>query len=97
MDVITSRQHPLVKEFRDLARGAGPLMLLDGWHLLNEAAAANVVVEKIAICGPPSAKETSVVDRLRRAGQLVWSGGGGWVYLRGDRQERARFGVLEMV
>ena len=25
-------------------------------------------------------------DRLRRAGQLVWSGGGGWVYLRGDRQ-----------
>ncbi len=35
--------------------------------------------------------------RERRAGQLVWSGGGGWVYLRGDRQERARFGVLEMV
>jgi hypothetical protein len=35
--------------------------------------------------------------RERRAGQLVWSGGGGWVYLRGDRQDRARFGVLEMV
>ena len=28
-------------------------------------------------------------DRMRRAGQLVWTGGGGWVYLRGDRQ-RAR-------
>ena len=26
-------------------------------------------------------------DRLRRAGQLVWSGGGGWVWLRGDRQD----------
>jgi hypothetical protein len=35
--------------------------------------------------------------RERRAGQLVWSGGGGWVYLRGDRHDRARFGVLEMV
>jgi hypothetical protein len=32
--------------------------------------------------------------RLRRAGQLVWSGGGGWVYLRGDRQDPARFGRL---
>ncbi|HEX5385778.1 MAG TPA: heparinase II/III family protein [Gemmatimonadales bacterium] len=35
-------------------------------------------------------------DRERRAGQLVWSGGGGWVYLRGDRQDPARFGRLEL-
>jgi hypothetical protein len=35
--------------------------------------------------------------RLRRAGQLVWSGGGGWVWLRGDRQDPRRFGVLELV
>ena len=35
--------------------------------------------------------------RERRTGQLVWSGGNGWVYLRGDRQEPARFGVLELV
>jgi hypothetical protein len=34
--------------------------------------------------------------RLRRAGQLVWSGGGGWVWLRGDRQDPARFGMLEL-
>ena len=69
--MITSRQHPIVKEFRDLARGAGPLMLLDGWHLLGEAADARVAVEKIAICGPPTAKEKAVVDRLRRAGAQV--------------------------
>ena len=69
--MITSRQHPIVKEFRDLARGAGPLMLLDGWHLLGEAAAANVAVEKIAICGPPTAREKSVVDRLRLSGAQV--------------------------
>jgi hypothetical protein len=35
-------------------------------------------------------------ERLRRVGQLVWSGGGGWVYLRGDRQDPARFGTLEL-
>jgi hypothetical protein len=34
--------------------------------------------------------------RMRRAGQLVWSGGGGWVWLRGDRQDPARFGTLEL-
>ena len=71
LDAISSRHHPIVKEFRELARGAGALMLLDGWHLLGEAAAANVVVEKIAICGPPTAKEQIIVDRLRRNGALV--------------------------
>ena len=35
--------------------------------------------------------------RTRRVGQLVWSGGGGWVWLRGDRQEHNRLGVLELV
>ena len=34
--------------------------------------------------------------RQRRAGQLVWSGDGGWVWLRGDRHDPARFGVLEL-
>ena len=34
--------------------------------------------------------------RTRRAGQLVWSGGGGWVWLRGDRQDPARYGILEL-
>ena len=35
--------------------------------------------------------------RVRRAGQLVWTGGNGWVWLRGDRQDPVRFGVLELV
>lgn len=46
-------------------------MLLDGWHLLAEAANARVTVEKIAICGPPTEKEGAVVDRLRRSGAQV--------------------------
>ncbi len=35
-------------------------------------------------------------DRVRRAGQLVLSGGGGWVYLRGDR-EHPRAAVIAEV
>jgi len=35
-------------------------------------------------------------DRERRSGQLVWTGGGGWVYLRGDRYDPSRLGVLEL-
>jgi hypothetical protein len=35
-------------------------------------------------------------ERRRRAGQLVWSGRGGWVYLRGDRQPETAFGMLEL-
>ena len=36
-------------------------------------------------------------DRIRRAGQLAWSGGHGWIYLRGDRHDPEHFGVLELV
>jgi hypothetical protein len=27
----------------------------------------------------------------------VWSGGNGWVYLQGDRQDPDRMGVLELI
>jgi len=36
-------------------------------------------------------------DRIRRAGQLVWSGRGGWVYLRGDRIEPGALGQVELL
>ena len=59
MTVITSRQHPIVKEFRDLARGGGPSMLLDGWHLLDRGRwPRGVAIETIAICGPPTGDGT---------------------------------------
>jgi hypothetical protein len=35
--------------------------------------------------------------RMRRAGQLVWSGGGGWIWLRGDRQDETHFGTVELL
>jgi hypothetical protein len=35
--------------------------------------------------------------RTRRAGQLALAGGGGWVYLRGDREHEASAAVAEVV
>ena len=35
-------------------------------------------------------------ERSRRSGQLIWSGGAGWVYLRGDRHDPAAFGELRL-
>jgi hypothetical protein len=35
--------------------------------------------------------------RERRAGQLVWSGGAGWIYLRGDRHDPASFGTMQLL
>jgi len=52
---------------------------------------------------PPAGDEPVLLDlivnemregRQRRLGQLVWTGGGGWAYLRGDRQEADRAGRL---
>ena len=70
MSAITSRHHPLVKQFREAARGSD-LMLLDGWHLLTEAVNAGIVVETLAVCGPPTADEQTVIDRARRANARV--------------------------
>lgn len=70
MTAITSRHHPIVKEFRDAARGSD-VMLLDGWHLLTEAVAAGVVIETLAVCGPPTADEQTVIDRAGRSGARV--------------------------
>lgn len=69
--MITSRQHSIVKEFRALARGTQPLMLLDGWHLLAEASAARITVEKIAICGRATGRDKTVIERLGKAGAQV--------------------------
>jgi RNA methyltransferase, TrmH family len=50
MDRISSRQNPIVKRFRELARTADPaLVLLDGEHLLEEAIKSDVAVETVAL------------------------------------------------
>ena len=71
MSVITSRQHPIVKQFRELAHGGGPAMLLDGWHLLTEAVAAGIPIDTVAWCGPPTSNEQTTIDRAQRLGAHV--------------------------
>jgi RNA methyltransferase, TrmH family len=62
---ITSRHHPLVKAFKTAARGEGPLALVDGWHLLHDAVAAGVTIDRVAITGqPPSAADAALLTRL---------------------------------
>src|SRR5262245_18927665 len=52
MHRIASRQHPLVRAYRDLARepdAAGRRLLLDGAHLVREAHAASRVFESVVV------------------------------------------------
>jgi hypothetical protein len=51
---------------------------------------------------PPQLEFDLVVNearpgRVRRAGQLAWGGGHGWVYLRGDRRPESEWGRLALV
>ena len=60
---ITSRQNPLVARFRDAARGdADGVMLLDGAHLVRDAAAAGVALLVAAVT--PAALENDELQAL---------------------------------
>jgi hypothetical protein len=84
-------------------RAGTPEMVTGGWQPTGTGYSITV---RIALPGwNPRAGDILDFDllvnemhpgRLRRAGQLVWSGGGGWVYLRGDRQEDEALGRLEL-
>ncbi|MEO8077597.1 MAG: RNA methyltransferase [Acidobacteriota bacterium] len=74
MDRLSSRQNPIVKRFRDLARGrAGDgWVLLDGEHLIREAQASGARVEVAAFCGPVDADLLPpLAVELERAGSRV--------------------------
>ena len=48
MERISSRQNPIVKQFRELAGASHERMLLDGAHLLEEALACGVPIDVVA-------------------------------------------------
>jgi len=63
---ITSRQHPVVREFRQAAArtGTGSLVLLDGEHLLKEALAAGVPIRVVLSSeSEPSGTASEAADR----------------------------------
>jgi RNA methyltransferase, TrmH family len=64
---ITSRHHSIVRAFRSAARGDARTALLDGWHLLHDAAAAGVDIVTVAFAGvPPSPADAALIDQLAR-------------------------------
>ncbi len=74
MERIASRQHPLVRRFRDLARAreSGGSVLLDGAHLLHEAVRSHVPVDLVAILeedAPPDAQ--ACAQEAERAGARI--------------------------
>jgi TrmH family RNA methyltransferase len=72
MSLITSRQHPVVKRFRAVARGDRTAALVDGWHLIAEARRASLDIEVVAIAGdPPDRAMAHLVRDLAGFTQVV--------------------------
>src|SRR3954471_18197724 len=73
MERVTSRQNPLVRRFRAVARGAGSedAALLDGPHLLHEALRSNAVLEMVAIADDADADAQALADESARRGVRV--------------------------
>jgi TrmH family RNA methyltransferase len=68
---ITSRQHPLVRAFKSAARGDGDV-LLDGWHLLHDAADAGIAISTVAIMDTPhDAVNLALLEELSSTAVVV--------------------------
>lgn len=72
MSVITSRQNPAVKRFRDAADAGGDELLLDGTHLVAEALLAHLALEVVAVeSGPVNGEIAALARRAEEAGARV--------------------------
>src|SRR5260370_38986649 len=67
---ITSRQNALVAEFRAIARGVQPGLLLDGPHLVAEALSSRVAVRVAMITAEAQDRDDvgALVGRVERSG-----------------------------
>lgn len=77
MKSISSRQNPIVRAFRELAAEpdpAGGRILLDGVHLIADAAAAGLTFESVAVAAThlqAGSEAGRIAERLDRAGAEV--------------------------
>jgi hypothetical protein len=88
---------------RSVAATAGDAARCEGRWVRTRAGYAVVVTVDVVqpLCGGDRLPVNLVVnemypERERRAGQLALSGGGGWVYLRGDRESPAAAVIAEV-
>ncbi|HUE89541.1 MAG TPA: RNA methyltransferase [Vicinamibacterales bacterium] len=71
MAQITSRQHPIVRAFKSAALGEAGV-LLDGWHLLHDAADAGIDISIVAITDTPhDAANLALLEALARSAEVV--------------------------
>lgn len=73
MERISSRQNPVIRRFRELARAPHPdVVLLDGEHLLAEALASGLPIEVAAFSDRLAEDRIAALgDRARRGGARV--------------------------
>jgi TrmH family RNA methyltransferase len=69
---ISSRQNPLVKQFRAVAASAGDDLLLDGPHLLDEAVTSGLGIDLVAVRDDIGQGPVALaVERAKRCGARV--------------------------
>ena len=73
MDVISSRQNPLVRRFREVARDPGDALLLDGPHLIEDALAAALRIDTLAVDSEANEAIAAVARRAHASGARVVS------------------------
>jgi hypothetical protein len=84
--------------------GSARLAVTGGWARTDEGYLGTLRIDdpRLRLLGPGARIGFDLLinemqaGRLRRAGQLIWSGGNGWIYLRGDHHDPSQFGVLEL-
>lgn len=72
--MISSRQHLLVQQCRLLERGDAQRLLLDGWHLLEEALAAGLPLETVLVDVTLAETRAPLLDRCVAAGARLYTG-----------------------
>lgn len=68
MPLITSRQHAIVRQCRAIARGDARRLLLDGWHLLDDALRTGVGVETVVARAEVPVEHRATLERARQVG-----------------------------
>ncbi len=71
MDVITSRQNPIVRRFRAAADSPDDTLLLDGVHLIEEALAVAIPLETVAVDEGARESVAALAARAGAAGARV--------------------------
>lgn len=72
MEHISSRRNPIVQQFRALSAQPSDRLLLDGAHLLDDALAAGITIELVAVGeGVASGPDAAVVRRAEDQGARI--------------------------